>query len=100
MKSTFSRRNFIQSSAAVAAACAASSAVPAVGEALKETGKPNPIKLGLCSYTFRNFTRTQLIGFMKQLNLTDLNVKDIKDHLPKDAAGEEQALSDYKAAGI
>ena len=100
MNSTFSRRNFIQSSAAVAAACAASSTVPVFGEALKETGKPNPVKLGLCSYTFRSFTRAQLIDFMKQLKLTDLNVKDIKDHLPKDAAGEDQALADYKAAGI
>lgn len=100
MKTAFSRRNFIQSSAAVAAAFAGSSGVPAFGEALKETGKPNPIKLGLCSYTFRNFTRTQLIGFMKQLNLTDLNVKDIKDHLPKEAAEEDHALADYKTAGI
>ena len=99
MNGQFSRRNFIQSSAAVAA-CATASALPAFGEALKETGKPSPVKLGLCSYTFRNFSRTQLIGFMKQLNLTDLNVKDTKDHLPKDAAGEDQALADYKAAGI
>jgi len=100
MKSAFSRRNFIQSSAAVAASLAGVSAVPAFGEALKETGKPNPIKLGLCSYTFRNFTRAQLIDFMKQLKLTDLNVKDIKDHLPKEVAEEDKALADYKAAGI
>jgi sugar phosphate isomerase/epimerase len=100
MNSAFSRRNFIQSSAALAAACAASSAAPAFGEALKETGKPSPIKLGLCSYTFRKFTRAQLIEFMKQLNMTDLNVKDVKDHLPADPAQEEQALADYKAAGI
>lgn len=100
MKSAFSRRNFIQSSAAVAASLAGVSAVPAFGEALKETGKPNPIKLGLCSYTFRNFTRAQLIDFMKQLKLTDLNVKDIKDHLSKEVAEEDKALADYKAAGI
>ncbi len=100
MKTAFSRRNFIQTSAAVAVACAATSAAPALGQALKETGKTSPIKLGLCSYTFRNFTRAQLIGFMKQLNISDLNVKDTKDHLPKDAAGEDQALVDYRAAGI
>jgi len=100
MNSAFSRRHFIQSSAALAAACAASSAAPAFGEALKETGKPSAIKLGLCSYTFRKFTRAQLIEFMKQLNMTDLNVKDVKDHLPADPAQEEQALADYKAAGI
>jgi sugar phosphate isomerase/epimerase len=59
-----------------------------------------PIQLGLCSYTFRNFTRAQLIGYMKQLNIKDLNAKDVKDHLPSDPAGEAQALADYKAAGI
>ena len=69
-------------------------------EALTETGKPSPIKLGICSYTFRNFTRAQMLGYLKQLNLTDLNVKDIKDHLPMDPAQEAQALADYAAAGI
>jgi sugar phosphate isomerase/epimerase len=100
MKAALSRRRFLQSSAAVAAAGAASFSVPAAGQALKETGAPCPIKLGLCSYTFRNFSRAQLIGFMKQLNITDLNVKDIKDHLPMDPVQEQQALSDYAAAGI
>ncbi len=100
MKAALSRRRFLQAGAAVAAAGATSFSTPAVGQALKETGKPCPIKLGLCSYTFRNFTRAQLIGFMKQLNMTDLNVKDIKDHLPMDPTQEQQALADYAAAGI
>ncbi|HEX4758282.1 MAG TPA: sugar phosphate isomerase/epimerase [Terracidiphilus sp.] len=100
MKSNLSRRNFVQSGALMAAACVTSGATPAIAEALKETGKPCPIKLGICSYTFRNFTRAQMIGFMKELNLTDLNVKDAKDHLPMDPAQEDQALADYKAAGI
>ena len=58
------------------------------------------MRLGLASYTFRNFTRAQMIGFMKQLNLTALNPKDVKDHLPLDPAEEAKALADYKAAGI
>jgi sugar phosphate isomerase/epimerase len=62
--------------------------------------KPSPVHLGLASYTFRSFTRAQLIGFMKQLNLSELNAKDTKDHLPMDPAGETQALTDYAAAGI
>jgi len=94
-----SRRNFIQSTAAVAA-CAATSGTPAIAEALKETGKPSPIKLGLCSYTFRNFSRAQMIEFMRKLGISDLNVKDAKDHLPIDPAQEQQAVSDYSAAGI
>jgi len=106
MHTAISRRQFMQSGA-LATACAVSGvapvlagARPAMAEAFKETGKPSPIRLGLCSYTFRNFTRTQMIGFMKQLNLSDLNVKDAKDHLPMDPAQESKALADYAAAGI
>jgi sugar phosphate isomerase/epimerase len=54
----------------------------------------------LASYTFRSFTRAQVIGFMKQLHLTDLNCKDVKDHLPMDPTLEAQAVADYAAAGI
>ena len=59
-----------------------------------------PIHLGLASYTFRNFTREQMIGYMKQLNVYDLNAKDAKDHLPMDPTAEAQAVADYKANGI
>jgi sugar phosphate isomerase/epimerase len=59
-----------------------------------------PIKLGLASYTFRNFPRAQMIGFMKQLNVSDLNAKDIKDHLPTDPAQEDAAIAEYAAASI
>jgi sugar phosphate isomerase/epimerase len=100
MKDCLSRRTFVQSGALLAAACAASGAVPALAEALPETGKPSPVRLGLASYTFRNFTRAQMIGFMKQLNVSDLNCKDVKDHLPMDPAQEAQAVADYAAAGI
>ena len=54
----------------------------------------------MTSYTFRAFTRAQLIGFMKQLNLTALNAKNVKDHLPSDPQEELKALEDYAAAGI
>jgi hypothetical protein len=100
MKETFSRRNFVQSSALIAAACAASNAVPSFAQPSAAAGKVSPIHLGLASYTFRNFSRAQLIGFMKQLNVTALNAKDVKDHLPADPAEEAKALQDYAAAGI
>jgi sugar phosphate isomerase/epimerase len=96
MNSTFSRRNFVQSTALVAAACA----VPSFADPSEAAGKPSPVNLGLASYTFRNFTRAQMIGFMKQLNITALNPKDVKDHLPMDPAEEAKALADYAAAGI
>jgi sugar phosphate isomerase/epimerase len=65
-----------------------------------ESDAVSPVRLGLCSYTFRNFDRAQLIGYMKQLNVYALNAKDVKDHLPMDPAGEAKALDDYHAAGI
>jgi sugar phosphate isomerase/epimerase len=58
------------------------------------------IRLGLASYTFRNFTRTQLIGFMKELNVLGLNAKDVKDQLPMDPQQEAAALAEYTAAGV
>ncbi len=100
MKNAISRRSFLQSSTLAAASAAFVSAAPAQAQAIPASGKPSPVHLGLASYTFRNFTRAQLLGFMKQLNLTDLNCKDVKDHLPMDPALEAQALADYAAAGI
>lgn len=95
-----SRRRFLRSSA-LAAACAVSGALPSLAAELTSASKePTPVKLGLASYTFRNFDRSQLIGFMKQLQISTLNVKDVKDHLPMDPALEAKALADYAAAGI
>ncbi|MFT4112428.1 sugar phosphate isomerase/epimerase family protein [Silvibacterium sp.] len=63
-------------------------------------GGPSPVKLGMASYTFREFTRAQMIGYLKQLSIDALNAKDAKDHLPLDAAGEDAAVADYKSNGI
>lgn len=95
------RRNFLNTGAA-AAACAISGAtsLPAFAKPLEKSVAAPPVRLGLCSYTFRNFTRTQLIGYMKELRVSDLNAKDAKDHLPMDPTQEAAALADYKANGI
>ncbi len=102
MKNTFSRRDFVRCGALAAAALAAPRGVLALAgtqEPLR-TRRASPIRLGLASYTFRNYTRAQLIGFMKQLNVFALNAKDVKDHLPMDPQAEAAALADYAAAGI
>jgi len=99
MKTSFSRRNFLRSGPMVAAAFATSSNILALGQE-PPADKASPIHLGLASYTFRNFGRAQMIGFMKQLNMLALNAKDVKDHLPMDAAQETAALADYAAASI
>ena len=97
-RDTLSRRDFVRSSALIAAALAA----PNNGSALAQESPSSdePIRLGLASYTFRNFNRIQLIGFMNQLNVFALNAKDVKDHLPMDPSQESDALADYAAAGI
>jgi hypothetical protein len=100
LKSTFSRRDFVRSGALVAAAFAASSNRLAPAQERPSSEEASPIRLGLASYTFRNFNRAQLIGFMKQLNVFALNAKDVKDHLPIDPLEESAALADYAAAGI
>ena len=90
-----SRRDFFRTTAGIALG----SLVPwKLADAASTTGVP--VRLGLASYTFRNFSRAQLISFMKQLNITDLNAKDVKDHLPSDPQEESMALADYAAAGI
>ena len=99
-KNAFSRRDFIRSGALIAAACGASQKISAMAQAPPSSDETPPIRWGLASYTFRNFSRAQLIGFMKQLNVFALNAKDVKDHLPIDPQEEAAALADYAAAGI
>jgi sugar phosphate isomerase/epimerase len=99
-KNIFSRRNFVCSGALVAASFAVSKEFFALATERARTGEGSAIRLGLASYTFRNFSRAQMIGFLKQLNGLALNVKDVKDHLPMDTQEEEAALADYAAAGI
>jgi len=98
MDTSSSRRDILRSgliAGAVAALPRLSFGLPS-----QETGKSSPVRLGIASYTFRNFTRTQMIGFLQQLGMHDLNVKDVKDHLPTDPVQEAQAVTDYATNGI
>jgi sugar phosphate isomerase/epimerase len=99
-KNFFSRRNFVCSSALVVAAFAASKEIFALAAEPAPADEGSAIRLGVASYTFRNFSRTQMVGFLKQLNVLALNAKDVKDHLPMDPQQEAAALADYAAAGI
>ena len=99
-KNYLSRRAFVRSGALVAAAIAAPRHVFSLAQEPPSADQASPIRLGLASYTFRNFTRAQLIAFMKQLNVFALNAKDVKDHLPMDPQEEAAALADYAAAGV
>lgn len=100
MTTALTRRTLLRTGALAAAAGitpAAALASPPPHEAAPES---SPIHLGLAGYTFRNFDRAQLIGFMKELNVSALNAKNAKDQLPMDPQGEAEALQAYAAAGI
>jgi sugar phosphate isomerase/epimerase len=99
-----SRRGFLRSTTL-------SAAVPVVGALAtmpagwamspqEAEGARSPVRLGLASYTFRNFTRAQMIADLKQLRVSGVNAKDVRDHLPMDSAAEAQAVADYKANAI
>ena len=98
MDTSISRRTLLRSGVFAAAACAAPAL--SLAEPKAASGEPSPVKLGIATYTFRNFTRAQMIPWLKQLQVANINCKDVKDHLPMDSAAETQALSDYRAAGI
>jgi sugar phosphate isomerase/epimerase len=95
MNTDVSRRTFFRTAAFAAAAPALCFAEPKAA-----SGAPSPIKLGIATYTFRNFTRAQMIPWLKQLHVGSINCKDVKDHLPMDPAAEEQSQSDYRANGL
>jgi sugar phosphate isomerase/epimerase len=100
MKNALTRRNFLRSGALATAAFAAATDVFAWTSRQPSADEAPPIRLGLASYTFRNFSRAQMIAFLKRLNVLELNCKDVKDHLPTDPQQEAAALADYAAAGI
>lgn len=93
-----SRRDFLRTTATAAVALGPGSTAALV-EQKPATSQLSTIRLGMASYTFRNFGRTQMIGFMKQLSVVDLKAKDVRDHLPADERGEAAGLQSYSAAG-
>ena len=72
-----SRRDLIRSGTLVAAGAMVPETILALAAGHRKNANPSPVRLGLASYTFRNFTRAQLIRFMKQLNISELNAKDV-----------------------
>ena len=100
MTDSVSRRDFVRSTALAATALASPNAAFASFREHPTADAAPQIRLGVASYTFRNFERAKLIGFLKQLNVSTVNLKDVKDHLPFDAQPETAALADYSAAAI
>jgi sugar phosphate isomerase/epimerase len=101
MMSATSRRSFLRAGAITAAAACALSSNDLSLNAEAETKSRGKIRLGVCSYSFHKFDRKHVIEFMKNLNCSRLNAKDISDHLPmRPASATDEAVAAYKAAGI
>ncbi len=94
MTTTYTRRAVLQSLALTGAAVS----LPHVASALAL--KPSPVKLGIASYTFRDFKEPQqLVSFMKQLNIRYVNLKDF--HLPEEPLDKVAERADfYRKAGL
>lgn len=66
---------------------------------MAQSPSPSPIRLGIASYTFRNFDQAHLIDFMKELKTPYLNLKDV--HLPMTPADQVAVrAAQYRAAGL
>ena len=85
------RRDLLRNTATLAAV----SALPVAAFA----AKASPIKLGQCSYTFRNFKPEAMIAMLHELAITNLNIKDM--HLPLQPLTDVPARAQvYRDAGI
>jgi len=97
-----SRRDFILTAAAggvIAEACASGQAKgfqPLVSAPVEEPG----LKLGVASYSLRNFSREQAIEMTRSLGVKYINFKSV--HLPYDASASEFTLARQQlaAAGL
>jgi len=97
MRLFMNRRGFLKTGAVSAMACT----LPGAASGQRSGVTPSPVRLGMASYTFRNFDRPAVISFLKQLRIDTLNCKDSKDQLPSISPEvEQEAIDAYKAAGI
>jgi sugar phosphate isomerase/epimerase len=88
------RREMVQAFGAMAAA----TTTPAAGAT--DSKSDNRLKLGVCSYSVREFQRTLAISLLKQLNVAYVSVKEF--HLPYVSTPAEiaKAKNDFQKAGL
>jgi sugar phosphate isomerase/epimerase len=68
-------------------------------EAAAETDSAG-FKIGICSYTFREFQRKMAIGMMKQLGVGVVSVKDVHLHYDTKPEDMAKAVGEFKKAGL
>lgn len=99
MSLSMSRRNLLRAGTMLSASAFLPNPGLAFAEKSKSAAPSSPIRLGIASYTFRNFDQAHLIDFMKQLKTPYLNLKDT--HLPMTPLDQVAAkAAEYRAAGM
>ncbi len=75
-------------------------AAPAAAGAAATNAGTEDLKLGVASYSFREFSRAYAIRGMKQLNISYINIKEF--HLPYNSTDAEiqKAKGDFAKAGL
>jgi sugar phosphate isomerase/epimerase len=93
MLSTASRRSFLAASAGVIA-------LSRSGAGATTGSEDGDLKLGVASYSFREFSRALAIKDTKKLNVSYINIKDF--HLPLTSTPEEiaKARQEFSKAGL
>lgn len=95
MISDSSRRAFLQSIPAAAAAASAA------GAAAAQTAAPSAaIRLGIASYSFREFSRRLCIKYTKELGISLLTVKEFHALYRSTPEELDRARRDFQSAGI
>jgi len=110
MSDSTSRRGFLLSSAGLAGAALAGGAGPSSAQApqagakaeaaAKKVQKTYDLKLGVCSYSFREFGRNLAIRMTRELGTPYINLKEF--HLPYNTPPEEikRAVAQFERAGL
>ena len=98
LNSSLTRRDLLRGGTMLTASALLSTAKTALASD-NPPSSASPIRLGIASYTFRNFDQAHLIDFMKELNTPYLNLKDV--HLPMTPADQvAPKAAQYRDAGL
>jgi len=97
MRTPLTRRDLLRGTSILAASALVPNAYALFGA--KSKSSSSPIRLGIASYTFRQFDQAHLIDFMHQIKTPLLNLKDV--HLPMTPATDvPKRAAEYRAAGL
>jgi len=94
------RRAFLTATAASVAGASLALPLRREGQGVRSAAPPEPLRLGVASYSLRNFSRDKAIEMVKALGTPYINLKSV--HLPYESSLEELAAArrDIEGAGL